>query len=136
VRSFVDTNVLLYAVDRSEPEKRAVAATLIEERAGELIISAQVLSEFYAVATRRLQTPLSEDEAEAFVRDLEWLPVVSVDHALVRDGIRQSRAARISYWDGLIVAAARRGACEVVLTEDLSHGATIGGVRIENPFSA
>ena len=60
--------------------------------------------------------------------------MVSIDHPLVRDGIRQSREAGISYWDGLIVAAARRARCDVVVSEDLSHGATIGGVRIENPF--
>lgn len=134
MRSFVDTNVLLYAVDRSEPEKRAIASILIDERADDLVISAQVLSEFYTVATRRLEAPLSEDEAEAYVGNLERLPVVSIDHPLVRDGIRQSREAGISYWDGLIVAAARRARCDVVVSEDLSHGATIGGVRIENPF--
>ena len=134
MRSFVDTNVLLYAVDGSEPEKRAIASILIDERADDLVISAQVLSEFYTVSTRRLEAPLSEDEAEAYVGNLERLPVVSIDHPLVRDGIRQSREAGISYWDGLIVAAARRAQCDVVVTEDLSHGATIGGVRIENPF--
>lgn len=134
MRSFVDTNVLVYAVDRAEPAKGRAAASLLQERANDLVLSAQVLSEFYAVATRRLDEPLSEADAAAFVDDLDRLPIVSVDVDLVRDGIRQSREGRLSYWDGLILAAARRASCEVVLTEDLAHGTVIGGVRIENPF--
>jgi len=132
--SFVDTNILLYAVDRSEPAKSGIAAALLEERAEELVVSAQVLSEFYAVSTRRLSTPLSEAEAAAFVDDLSSLPIVAVDLDLVRDGIRWSREAQLAYWDGLIVAAARRGGCHTLITEDLSHGAMIAGVRVENPF--
>ena len=132
--SFVDTNILLYAVDRSEPEKGRRAVALLEERADDLVLSAQVLSEFYAVATRRLPQPLSEAEAAAYIDDLERLPIVAIDLGVVRDGIRLSREAQLSYWDGLIIAAAREAGCDVVVTEDLSHGATVGGVRIENPF--
>lgn len=132
--SFVDTNILVYAVDRSEPRKSTIAAALLEERAAELVLSAQVLSEFYAVSTRRLPIPLSEEAAAALVEELARLPTVAVDLNLVRDGIRWSREAQLSYWDGLILAAARRGGCHTLLTEDLSHGATIAGVRIENPF--
>ncbi len=134
--SFVDTNVLLYTVDNAEPEKSRVAATLLEERADELVLSAQVLSEFYAVSTRRLSTPLSEAEAAAFIDDLARLPIVAIDFGVVRDGIHWSREAQLSYWDGLILAAARRAGCETLLTEDLSHGATIAGITIENPFVA
>ncbi|MBA2294071.1 MAG: PIN domain-containing protein [Actinobacteria bacterium] len=134
MRSFVDTNVLLYAVDQSEPEKGRRAAALLEERADDLVLSAQVLSEFYAVATRRLAQPLPEAEAAAYVDDLERLPIVAIDLRVVREGIRLSREARLSYWDGLIIAAAREAGCDVLVTEDLSHGSTIAGVRIENPF--
>lgn len=132
--SFVDTNVLLYTVDASEPEKRRRAVDVLEERADDLVVSAQVLSEFYAVATRRLRQPVTETEAAAYIDDLERLPIVSMDLRLVRAAIRLSREAQLSYWDGLILAAAREGGCDVLLTEDLSHGSTIGGVRIENPF--
>lgn len=136
MRAFVDTNVLLYSVDRSDPAKRSTASALLATRADDLVVSAQVLSEFYAVATRRLAEPLSEADAAAFIDDLEDLPIVAIDLDVVRDGIRVSRQAQLSYWDGLILAAARSAGCEVVLTEDLAHGATLGGVRIENPFAA
>jgi predicted nucleic acid-binding protein len=134
VSAFVDTNVLLYSIDRGEPEKRRIATALICERGEELVLSAQVLSEFYAVATRRLAEPMPEAEAAAFVDDLGRLPVVAIDFEVVRDGIRWSREAQLSYWDGLILAAARHAGCETLLTEDLSHGATIGGIVIDNPF--
>ena len=136
MRSFVDTNVLVYAVDKTNPHKTSIAAEVLETRAVELVVSAQVLSEFYVVTTRRLAEPLGEEAAAAFVNDLERLPVVAIDFDVVRDGIQISREARLSYWDGLIVAAARQAGCDVVLTEDLSHDATIAGVRVENPFLA
>lgn len=136
MRAFVDTNVLVYTVDRAEPEKRRIARTLLAERSAELVLSAQVLSEFYVVTTRRLAERLLPEHAAAAVDRLGALPVVPVDAALVRDAIDLSDDAQISYWDGLIVAAARASACGVVLTEDLATGATIGGVAIENPFAA
>lgn len=136
MRTFVDTNVLVYAVDASQPEKRAAAAAFLEARADELVVSTQVLSEFYVVATRRLARPLSEADAADHVADLARLPVAAIDADVVRDGIRVSREAGLSYWDGLILAAARATGCTVVATEDLTGGATIGGVVIENPFAA
>lgn len=136
MRAFVDTNVLLYAVDIAEPEKRATAAALLAADAHDFVVSTQVLSEFYVVSTRRLAKPLSESDAAAYVDDLGSLPVVALDRDHVRDAIRLCRGARLAYWDGLILAAARSAGCEIVLTEDLSHGELIGGVRIENPFRA
>lgn len=135
MRAFLDTNVLVYSVDVSEPRKREIARSLLADRAADIVLSAQVLSEFYTVVTRRLAESLAPDDAAAYVDDLSDLPVVPVDSQLVRDAIRLSRSAQLAYWDGLIVAAARTGGCEVLLTEDLSRGATIAGVRIENPFT-
>jgi predicted nucleic acid-binding protein len=68
------------------------------------------------------------------VDELLKFPTVITDGELVRSGISASREAGVSFWDGLILAAAASGGCERVLTEDLSHGATMGGVRVENPF--
>lgn len=135
MRAFVDTNVFVHAVDRADPEKRRIARTLLAERPDELVLSAQVLSEFYVVTTRRLAEPLTPEQAAASVDRLSELPVVPVDAGLVREAIRLSHGAQISYWDGLILAAARSSGCGVVLTEDLSPGATLGGIEIENPFA-
>lgn len=83
---------------------------------------------------RKLATPLAEGEAADAVEQLAKLPTVVTDATLVRRGVAIAREARLSLWDGLIVAAAEVGACDRVLTEDLSHGATIGSVRVESPF--
>jgi predicted nucleic acid-binding protein len=61
---------------------------------------------------------------------------VSIDPALVKDAIELSRSAQVSYWDGLILAAATRGGCRRLLTEDLNDGQTIGSIQVENPFLA
>ena len=133
-RAFVDTNVLVYAVDEAEPQKRAVARKLLDERSSDLVISAQVLSEFYVVVTRCLATPMSERDAAAAVDELSKLPTVVADAELVRDGIAISREAKLSLWDGLVVAAARTAGCAAIVTEDLAAGSTIAGVQIEDPF--
>ena len=135
MRTFLDTNVLVYSVDTAEPEKRRIARALLRERADELVLSAQVLSEFYWVTTRRLREPLTSEQASTAVETFAELPVVSIDARLVRDAIETSRQNQVSYWDGLILVAAREGRCDVLLTEDLAHGSTIGGVQIESPFA-
>jgi len=136
-RAFGDTNLFVYANDAGEPAKRARAREVIAAcRPGDLVVSAQVLGEFYTVVTRRLAVPLPAPEAARAVFALSRLPTVAVDGELVREGIRLSQEAQLSYWDGLILAAARLAGCTRILTEDLHHGAVLGGVQIENPFAA
>jgi predicted nucleic acid-binding protein len=133
--TFVDTNVLVYAADRSEPEKRALARRALGTKSyGRLVVSAQVLGEFYTTVTRKLPEPIPEAEAVQTLDFLALLPVVSIDTPLVKDAVQISRFAQLSYWDGLIVAAASRAGCQRLLSEDLNDGQQIGGVRIENPF--
>lgn len=137
-RSFLDSNILVYSVDES-PQAKAkheTALALLSAQPDDLVVSTQVLQEFYVVVTRKLQRPLAEDRAEAAVRGLSRLDVVSADVPLVLDAIGTSRFARLSLWDALIIEAARRAGCQRVLTEDLNNGQAIRGVRIENPFSA
>ena len=133
--TLVDTNVLVYAVDAADPAKQRRALDVLAERADSLMLSTQVLSEFYVVVTRKLATPLDPETAAAQVAGLSRLPVVATDVGLVRDAIEISRRSQIGYWDALVIAAARAGACEAVLTEDLQDGAVIAGVAIENPFA-
>jgi predicted nucleic acid-binding protein len=133
-RAFVDTNVLVYAVDEADPAKRDRARAVLADSAAQLVLSAQVLSEFYVVATRKLEAPLSEPDAAEAVRALARLPVVVVDAELVMAAVALSRQAQINFWDAQIVAAAAVAGCDHVLTEDLTHGTEISSVRIENPF--
>jgi predicted nucleic acid-binding protein len=134
-RAFVDTNVLVYSVDDADLHKRDVARALLVHRVDELVVSAQVLSEFYVVVTRKLAQPMSGEDAAAAVSELSKLPVVPNDATLVRDAIALSREGQLSFWDAQIVAAARTAGCETLYTEDLASDTTIAGVRILNPFA-
>jgi predicted nucleic acid-binding protein len=133
---FVDTNVWVYAVDAADPAKRrrALEVTAPAFRR-DLAISTQVLTEFYAVVTRKLVRPVPMDAAEAMVRQLSALPVVAIDGSLVVSAIAGSRQWQISIWDALIVRAAEIAGCRRVLSEDLADGATYGSIVVENPFA-
>jgi predicted nucleic acid-binding protein len=141
VRTFVDTNVLVYLYDPAERAKRARARALIEaeRRASPLLVSTQVLSELYAALTREKKGKpaiMPADRAERVVRALARWTVVVVDPATIVQAIALSRSARFAFWDALIVQSAIVGGCERLLSEDLGHGQRIGGVRIESPFLA
>ena len=134
---FVDTNVLLYARDRREPHKQALAASwlahLWREQAGRT--SAQVLSEYYVNATRRLKPGLSASEAWDDVKLLfAWNPV-SVDRAILEAAREIEQRHRLNWWDCQVVAAANLQECRILLSEDLQDGADYGGVTVRSPFT-
>jgi predicted nucleic acid-binding protein len=132
-RGFVDTNVFLYAVDSSEAEKRERAKEVLRTTAA-ICVSAQVLNEFYAAATRKLKPPLPEPMAGAAVERLARYRCVPTDADLVLRAIRAGQRWQLSHWDALMLEAARQAGCDRVLTENLADGADYDGVRIENPF--
>ena len=133
---FVDTNVLLYAYDAAEVTKQPIAKATLDqlwgERAGTL--STQVLQEFYNVATRKLDPPVRRAEAREIIDLYTAWPVIVLDPALILAATRLEEEHQLSLWDALIVEAARVAGAERLLTEDMQHGRTIEGVRIENPF--
>lgn len=132
---FVDTNVWVYTVDAADPAKRERALEVTAPGPGrDLVVSTQVLTEFYAVVTRKLAVPVPVDDAEAMVRQLSILPIVAVDASLVVSAITGSRAWQVSIWDALILRAAEVAGCRRVLSEDLADGRTYGSVVVENPF--
>ncbi|MDR2564502.1 MAG: PIN domain-containing protein [Bifidobacteriaceae bacterium] len=133
VRAFFDSNVLVYLFDQADQAKRTAAARALE--AHEPVISAQVLSEFYWVTTRKLAHPLTPGAAQAAVAELSNFEVVPLDSTLVQRAVETSQRHQLSYWDALIVEAAARAGCEVLLTEDLSSGSTLRGVRILDPLA-
>ncbi|MGJ3243564.1 MAG: PIN domain-containing protein [Opitutales bacterium] len=134
VECFLDTNVLVYAVDNDPAglAKKKAAMELLEH--ADFGLSAQVLQEFYVTVTRKIEVPLSPDEALAYLVRLEVFPSVPVDAALITGGIRNSVRYQISYWDGAILAAAVRLASKTVYSEDLNHGQRYGDVEVVNPF--
>lgn len=134
--AFLDTNVLIYAIDTSSPVKQARAKKLIDELADTrgIVLSTQVLGEFFNAATRKMSVSLGVAEAKNALLAFHEYHVVVIDVPLVEGAIDISERYRFSYWDSLIVEAALRGGAEVLYTEDLQHGQIIDGLRIENPF--
>lgn len=100
----------------------------------QLVLSTQVLQEFYVTVTRKLAKPLSPGEGAAATRRIGKYTVVRVDPAMVYRAIDLSQRHVVSFWDALILRAAIESDCEVVLTEDLQDGWEVEGVLVENPF--
>lgn len=136
--TFIDTNVLIYAHDRTDARKHLAAKAALEalwmDRTGAL--STQVLQEFYAVATRKLASPLPRHEAREVVSAYSAWQVVAIEPALIVAASHLEEAQQVSFWDALIIEAARVAGADRLLTEDLQHDRVIEGVRIENPFRA
>lgn len=133
----VDTNILVYAYDRSEPPKAALAADLLDYLAtsGQGVLSLQVLAEFFVTVTRKIPRPLSVDLAEERVRNYlhSWRTVL-VTNLVFIEAIRGVREHHMVFWDAQIWAASRLNQIPAILSEDFTHGATIEGVRFANPF--
>ena len=132
---FVDANVFVYAGDPRDPQKQKRAADWIDHlwtsRRGRT--SAQALSEFYAVATRKLRVSpeLAWERVEHY---LAWQPC-PVDETLLRHAHAIAEKYRLSWWDSLVVAAAQLQECVILLTEDLQDGAALGHVIVRSPFT-
>ena len=131
---FVDTNILLYAVDEGAGARHEAARVILDEipPARQKVISTQVLQEFYTAAIRKLSF------APTRARDLTmlWanLEVVRIDLEDVMGAIDCSILNRISFWDALILTSARKAHCAVLYSEDLSDGQAYDTVRVINPF--
>lgn len=134
-RVFVDTNVLLYFVDPSDPLRQARASEWLESlwATGDGVISWQVLHEFYVNAVRKLAVPPAEAR---FLVDslLAWSPV-DTSPALIHRAWHWADTAQVSYWDSLILAAAELAGCTVLLSEDFQTGRHFDKLQIVNPFT-
>ena len=133
---FVDANVFVYAHDPREASKQARAAQWIahlwQENLGRTSI--QVLSEYYAVSTRKLIPRFPADRAWDYVNELlAWRPQ-PIDEALLKRAREIEQRWRLSWWDSMVVGAAQLQDCELLLTEDLHEGAVFGGVTVRSPF--
>ena len=135
-RFTLDTNLLVYAIDRVAGARHDVAGQIIQHAVQlDCWLTLQAVSEFYAVVTRKgvVQPP---DAAAQAADWLDLFPCAAASEAAVRTALAAAAAGRASYWDALLVATAGEAGCRVILTEDLADGADLGGVRIRNPFSA
>jgi predicted nucleic acid-binding protein len=135
-RSFFDTNVLVYLFDADSPAKQARARRLFgdQTRSGRIVLSPQVLQEFYVTVTRKLARPLPAEEALAALSQLVVLPLVAIDGGLILRAAQLHQKASLSFWDALIVQTALEGNCNLLLSEDMQHGRRFGNLAIQNPF--
>jgi predicted nucleic acid-binding protein len=135
-RVFVDTNVLVYSRDASEPTKQKLAiawmARLWREETGR--VSFQVLNEFYVTVTKKLQPGMDLNSAREDVRFLlAWHPI-PIDARVVEGAWRIQDRYHLSWWDALIVSAAQICNSRYLLTEDLHENLKIDDVEVINPF--
>ena len=133
---FADTNVLVYAFDNSEPAKQLIAQQILKEQGadGSLVLSTQVLQEFFVTVTRKLAKPLSGDDAYTLIQQFAVYPMVSATPELILRAISRNRDDSFSFWDSLIVEAALQANCRILFSEDMQDGRQIGQLVIRNPF--
>ena len=134
--AFVDTNVLLYGVStvRDEADKQVTARAILDR--DDIVLSAQVLQEFYVQATRSTKADrLAHDTAVSLIESWLRFRVIETSVSLVQQALATAARWGISYWDAAIVEAARIGNCPMVLSEDLQPGMNFAGVTVRNPFT-
>lgn len=135
---FIDTNILVYAHDASETKKQPVAKALLEDLWLSSLgtLSTQVLQEFYVAATRKFDPPMSRREAREIVSAYGEWGLVHIDLTMIINASLLEERHQLSFWDALIVEAAKRSGAQQLISEDLSAGSRIGGIKFQNPFGA
>lgn len=136
MKSFVDTNVLVYAEDRDAGPKHEIARDLLVDlwKTGQGVVSIQVLQEFYVTITKKPKKPLSPSKALEIVREYLTWEVIDNTPALLVAAIELHQKARLSFWDAAVVQAAIDARCSRLYTEDLNANQRFGSLVIENPF--
>ena len=132
---FLDTNIIVYAYDRTAARKHDVAGDILVEawNSGNGVISTQVLQELFVTLTRKIPNPLTIPETRKMIVDfLKW-DVVILNGDTILDAIDIHAKHKFSFWDSMVVSAALQGGADLLYTEDL-HGITIDGLTVKNPF--
>ncbi len=133
-RSFIDTNVLIYAEASDEPVKQQVALALLKQlyESTSGVLSTQVLQEYCNVALKKLKLPVAHIRAQLGL--YEQFEVVQVTPALIRAGLDLQQTRSVAFYDALVLASAQAAGCNELFSEDMYTGEVIGGLRICNPF--
>ena len=134
---FLDTNIIVYAHDRSSGNKHDVAREILdymwESRKG--VISVQVLQEFFVCVTKKIVKPLTINNARAILEYLSTWDVVTNDKYITLKAIDLQEKHRFSFWNSLVIQAAVQGGASFLLSEDLPDGRVVEGLKIFNPFT-
>lgn len=133
---FLDTNIIIYAYDTTAGEKHESAHRILVDlwNSGLGVLSTQVLQEFFVAATRKIPRPMYVKTTREIVQDfLKWNVVIN-DGQSILDSIDIQMRYKYSFWDSMIIDAAVKGGAEILLSEDLTGGQRVKGVKISNPF--
>jgi predicted nucleic acid-binding protein len=136
-RYFLDTNILVYSLDRRDLGKAAKANALVLEglTSGKGVISFQVVQEFFNLALKRFEIQMSQVDRDDYLERV-FRPMLKVHSSvgLYSEALRLHSLSKISWYDSLIICAAREAACGILYSEDLQHGQRFGSLRVVNPF--
>ena len=135
VRSFLDSNVLVYTDDGHSPRKQRSALYLSKSAVAEGwgVVSTQILQEYFSVATSKLG--VSTDIARAKIEIFGRLDVATIEMSTILGAIDIHRLHGVNFWDALIIHTARAAGCRILYTEDLQHGRRFDGLEVVNPFT-
>jgi predicted nucleic acid-binding protein len=135
-RLFVDTNILIYALDPGDPLKRQVSADLLRQTISNrsLTLSPQSLNEGYRVLTQRRKL-MPQEDARGYIRTLAPWAIAPLDASTTERAFAVQDEIDASWWDSLMLAAALLAKCRLFISEDLQDGREVSGMRIANPFS-
>jgi len=136
-RYFLDTNIFVYSFDRTSKAKARVAQELIHRAiaTGKGIVSSQVVQEFFNVALRQFETPMSLSDAEQYLA-ITFRPLLAVYPSvnLYGEALRLQKQHSVGWYDSLIVVSALQGQCATLYSEDLQDGRKFGDLTLRNPF--
>ena len=135
---FLDTNIFIYSIDASpdQKNKRDIARQIVREqiRNDSGVVSVQVLQEFYQVSTHKIQVPLSTEEALEYLHYIAILETVTADFDMVVAAIRLHQKYSLSFWDALILQAAKTAGCSIIFSEDFQDSFCLDDLTVKNPF--
>jgi predicted nucleic acid-binding protein len=132
---FLDTDVLVHAYDPTDPPKQRVAQDLVRRAvAGEMVTSTQVLAEFAATLLHKISPAIRPEDVVALLEVLAPMHLVIPDGDMIRRAVEAGASYGVHFYDGMIVAAAERGGCSRIWSEDLNAGQKYFGIAVENPF--
>jgi len=133
---FLDTNILVYAYDASDPRKQSLAQELIRRAlAGEFIISVQVLSEFASTLFHKISPPATAEQLVTILDALAPIKTISPDQETVRRAVEARSTYDLHFYDAMIIATAEQAACARIWSEDLNPGQEYFGIKVQNPFT-
>jgi predicted nucleic acid-binding protein len=133
---FLDTNILVYAYDASDPRKQSLAQELIRRAlAGEFIISVQVLSEFASTLFHKISPPATAEQLVTILDALAPIKTISPDQETVRRAVEARSTYGLHFYDAMIIATAEQAACARIWSEDLNPGQEYFGIKVQNPFT-